>query len=86
MFEQATIHLGATDLLGPYFSYSRKNYRPLSQRVSCMHPETYQEIPEFFGCGWPPSIIVEGESLRVEAALDANAQAEYNLNFSICCL
>ncbi|KAF1869883.1 hypothetical protein Lal_00017460 [Lupinus albus] len=77
MFEQATIHLGATELLG--FSSSRKNYKPLPQRVLCMHSETYLEIPEVFGCDWPPSIVTS-ESLRVQAAL------EVKLNTSISCL
>jgi len=80
MFEQATIHLGATELLGEYFSSSRKNYRPSSpQRVSCMHRETHQKFTQFSGSGWPPSITPEGDSLEAEIA------AAYNLNSSVCC-
>ncbi|KAF1888647.1 hypothetical protein Lal_00036686 [Lupinus albus] len=84
MFEQATIHFGATELLG--YPSSRKNYKPLPQRVSCMHPETYKEISDFVGCGWPPSIVTKEESLRVQADLKVNIEAEYNLNSSIFCL
>lgn len=74
MFEQATIHLGAIELLGEYFS-SRKNYRPSPERVSCMHCETYHIYPEFSGCGWPPSIIVKGKSSTAQAASEANIKA-----------
>nr|KYP64995.1 hypothetical protein KK1_019609 [Cajanus cajan] len=81
MFEQATIHLGATELLGEYFSSSRKNYRPSPQTVSCMHCETYQKFTQFSACGWPPSIILEGDSSRVKANLKAES-----LNSGICCL
>ncbi|KAK7272992.1 hypothetical protein RIF29_14038 [Crotalaria pallida] len=77
MFEQATIHLGATELLGLYFSSFRKNYKPFLQRVSYMHPETYKEIPDSVGCGWPPCIITASE---------ASIEAEHNLNTGICCL
>jgi len=86
MFDQATIHLGATELLGEYFSSSRKNYRPSSQRVSCMHCETYQKFIQFSGCGWPPSIILEGDSSRAQATLEAEIAAAYNLNSGICCI
>ncbi|KAI4346950.1 hypothetical protein L6164_007812 [Bauhinia variegata] len=48
MSEQAIIHLGAIGLLGEYFPPSRKKYRPLPFRVSCMHPEPHQEISESF--------------------------------------
>jgi len=79
MFEQATIHLGATELLGEYFSSSRKNYRPSSsQRVSCMHRETYQKFTQFSGSGWPPSVIPEGDSSSQQTTLEAEiAAAEY---------
>jgi len=86
MFEQATIHLGATELLGEYFSSSRKNYRPSSpQRVICMHRETYQKFTQFCGSGWPPSIIPEGDSSRLQATLEAEVAAAYNLNSCVCC-
>ncbi|KAK7401240.1 hypothetical protein VNO78_12570 [Psophocarpus tetragonolobus] len=65
MFEQATIHFGSTELLGEYFSSSRKNYRP---SPLCMHREPYQKkFTLFSGCGWPPSIFLKGESTRVQA-------------------
>ena len=83
MFDRATIHLGATELLGEYFSSSRKNYRPSSQRLSCMHCETYQKFIQFSGCGWPPSIILEGDSSRALATLEAEIAAVYNLNSGI---
>ncbi|KAG4914199.1 hypothetical protein JHK85_055590 [Glycine max] len=86
MFDRATIHLGATELLGEYFSSSRKNYRPSSQRLSCMHCETYQKFIQFSGCGWPPSIILEGDSSRALATLEAEIAAVYNLNSGICCI
>ncbi|KAI4346952.1 hypothetical protein L6164_007812 [Bauhinia variegata] len=78
MSEQAIIHLGAIGLLGEYFPPSRKKYRPLPFRVSCMHPEPHQEISESCGCCWRPSIIAGGP-FCVQGASET-------LNFSICCL
>ncbi|CAJ1842635.1 unnamed protein product [Sphenostylis stenocarpa] len=46
--------------------------RPSSQqRVSCMHRETYQKFIQFSGCGWPPSIIPEGDSSGVPTTFEA---------------
>ncbi|RYR60055.1 hypothetical protein Ahy_A04g017148 isoform A [Arachis hypogaea] len=78
-FFHATTHFGAIELLAEYFSSTRKNYIPLSCQVSCMHRETYHKIPRFSDCGWPPTIISEGESLRVQAALEATIPALYCL-------
>ena len=85
MFEQATTHFGAIELLAEYFSSTRKNYIPLSCQVSCMHRETYHKIPRFSDCGWPPTIISEGESLRVQAALEATIPALYCLLWTSIC-
>lgn len=86
MSEQAITYLESVGLLGQYFPSSRKKYRPLPRKISCMHLEPYQESPQFCGCcWWQPPIVTGGSYSQVLAAFKAKTAASGSSNYKICC-
>ncbi|KAL5058794.1 hypothetical protein RYX36_030398, partial [Vicia faba] len=63
MFEQATIHLGAIELLTECFTSSKKKNKSLPRKISCMHRAPYQEHTQLCCFYLQPPAISEGDSL-----------------------
>lgn len=81
---QAISFVGAIGLLGEYCPSSKRG-RPLSDKISCMHLESFSKYPEFRGCNWwQPSFITEEQSSLVQESLEDNIAADLHLRLSIC--